>query len=213
MKHYSTIIGVDPSVAKTGVVVARLFIDQEHRHVLIDTRTKRGQPKSTDPGRLVGICERVVNFVEWESVGRPLLVIEGHAGQRGYGAVNIALHWMLRYKLARNEMVDTLVIAPTTLKKFATGDGRAEKGTMAAQIVRRWGHLLPADVTEDVLDALALVQLGRCWMDVPGDEWPQFQRDIAMHTVGGAGSKLREVEHDWASTSHSKEFGRYRPEA
>lgn len=86
-----------------------------------------------------------------------LVVIEGHSfGSQGRGKTILAeLHGVVKNQLLRMEMIYVLV-APPTLKKFATGDGRADKVTMigaAKQFDRELG-------TDDEADALHLARFG-----------------------------------------------------
>lgn len=181
-----TIVAIDPSVQKTGVVI-RDAAGQYHP-ALIDMRPRRGQPKPSDPGRLVTICDRVLELVEQTgnaSKAQPLLlVIEDCIATQGPSRVNIALHWMLRTWCADNLPTETLLIAPPTLKKFCTGHGNAEKGTIGAAIMKRWGQCVPDDTTEDVLEALALCKFGECWLHRDPIQWPAFQREMAWYARG-----------------------------
>lgn len=49
-------------------------------------------------------------------------------------------------------------VAPTTLKKWTTGKGSADKATMAASVCKRWGYNSTSD---DIVDAYALAQMGQ----------------------------------------------------
>ena len=177
-----TIVGVDPSVQKTGVCV---WTEKGYAQNLIDTRPKKGVAKLGDPGRLRFICDRVQQTVSlaihsdgWHAGAKITLAIEGHAGQRGHGMINIALHWMIRDRLAIwFSEVSTLVVAPMRLKKFICNVGNAEKGTVGAAVVRHWGSIIGPDAQEDIMDAVALCQLGRCYLGMDGD-WTQYQKDV-----------------------------------
>lgn len=210
-----TIVGIDPSIQKTGLVIR----DRQgvYHPALIDMRPKRGQPKPSDPGRLVTICDRVLERVEQTgnatSAQPLLLVIEDCIATQGPSRVNIALHWMLRTWCADNLPTETLTIAPSTLKKFATGAGNAEKGTIGAAIMKRWGQCVPDGTTEDVLEALALCKLGECWLarglsKDDGDAWPAFQREVAWYAkaIPAKGDPIpREAVNDSESLGHKRE--------
>ena len=49
-----------------------------------------------------------------------------------------ALHYIIRLMLKKKN-VDYNVIAPGTLKKFVTGDGRAKKDLMLLKVYKKWG--------------------------------------------------------------------------
>lgn len=51
----------------------------------------------------------------------------------------------------------TIVVPPTTLKKYVTGNGSAKKPLMMATIKRKWGRSF---VSSDRADAFALEQFG-----------------------------------------------------
>lgn len=220
-----TIIGIDPSVARTGIAIRR---DGELTWTLIDMRPrKRGEKAMADPGRLVAICDEAVRFLALLSGEEVLLVIEACNDVRGYNRVNIGLHWMLRAWLADNAQVQTLSVATTSLKKFVTDDGKAEKGTMGAHIARRWGDELDEAAPEDVLEAFALLKFGECWLATVGenveaglevgqqgepeeglfappgaamDEWLDFQREVVRRGAKVKGQRqVRVAELDTAS--------------
>ena len=49
-----------------------------------------------------------------------------------------ALHYMIRLMLKRAK-IDFKVVAPGTLKKFVTGNGRAKKDLMLLKVYKKWG--------------------------------------------------------------------------
>lgn len=95
---------------------------------------------------------------------RPLVVARGF--KAGIGK---ELEAMLLVEAAENSL-DALSVAPSTLKKHATGNGAANKHAMLAAAVKRWGleaqarpgGRLPSDDEADALCALAwaIEQLG-----------------------------------------------------
>jgi Holliday junction resolvasome RuvABC endonuclease subunit len=213
MASQRTIVGIDPSVSKTGLVIRDR--NGAYHATLIDTRAKRGQPKPTDPGRLVSICDRSLAQIEQYGNASPdnplLLVIEDCVATQGPSRVNIALHWMLRTWVADNMASEVLLVAPATLKKFCTGAGNAEKGTIGAAIMKRWGSCVPDGTTEDVLEALALVKMGECWLsrglDRPsGELWPAFQREVAWY-ARAAPAKGEPLPREVLSDSESLRAG------
>ena len=165
-----SIIGLDPSVRRTGVVV---LSDGALRWTLIDTT----KTKLVDPGRHVYIADQVVEFVGLSKEDQVLLVIEGTGNPQGANRVNLELHAVLRIWLADRCRLETLVVAPTSLKKFTTGNGRAQKGEIGAHVMRRWGDELPEVPPEDVLEAFSLLKVGQCRQD-PDGPWTEFQRSV-----------------------------------
>ena len=70
----------------------------------------------------------------------------------------VMLHGFIRRGLGRVGRPPVLV-ASTTLKKFATGKGNAEKDQIFKEVFRRWG-IDTADNNQS--DAVVLAQIGRC---------------------------------------------------
>ena len=180
-----TIIGVDPSVAKTGVAVRRPDGEWEFGFV-VPPKGKR------DPGRLQWIAADVA----WGMglAGPALLVIEKPMQSRG-NPVNLILHWRIREELACHVGgVSTLPVAPVHLKQFATGDARAEKGTIALAVARKWGDLLPPDAKEDTIEALVLAKLGECWLTPDAGHWTEYELDAALLRKRKAGERTAEED-------------------
>lgn len=59
--------------------------------------------------------------------------------------------------------IDTLEVPPSTLKKWISGKGNAEKNLMLREVYKRWGY----DAKDDNdADAFALVKLAERWRSV-----------------------------------------------
>lgn len=189
------IIGVDPSLQKTGVSVKR---DGEPlKMFLIDKRKRDKKQKDIDPGRMVAIAEEIAKLAD--TCEPVILCIEEHGGQTGYASGNIALHWLIRVELAKTCNSRALLVAPATLKKFVTGNGRAEKGEIGAHIIKRWGEEIGDNLLqEDALESFALLKFAQCWLDTKSDcgyaySWADFQVNIAKFQRAGV---LRELKPD-----------------
>lgn len=89
-----------------------------------------------------------------------LVLIEGYAyaagAQHGHHDV-IELGGVLRFELSRRTSCPIVEVAPTTLKKFTTGDGKAPKPFMVSELARKHSRRF---TTDDQADAFALCQLG-----------------------------------------------------
>jgi Holliday junction resolvasome RuvABC endonuclease subunit len=163
MAEYSYVVGIDPSVTSTGM--ARLNVATgELEHYLIRLGKVR------DPERI----DRIAMLTSELAQDGTLCVLEGHGPQQGNGLVNIALHWMIRdawaarvssvtFEIVPPMVLDVLIVAPMTLKKFVSGVGNAQKSEIGAHIMRRWGDQLGGNVLpEDAAEAFALLQAGKC---------------------------------------------------
>jgi Holliday junction resolvasome RuvABC endonuclease subunit len=130
------IMGVDPSITCTGVS-------------LPDATTMAIKPRSSGDDRLREIADHL--HVAAVGCGAELVVMEGLFGvYKGEAARVIPmLHGALRLELQRLP-VPYVVLNPKTLKRFATGDGNADKAKMA-QAARV--HLGRAYGTSDECDA------------------------------------------------------------
>jgi hypothetical protein len=211
MSEITLYIGVDAAVGRTGVVVGAEGDD----HAL----TCSGRvftSRRSDPGRLVEISSNVSGMVKqaYDETGgyddvTALLAIEGLGQAIGNQRINIGLHWIIRAGLASHiPPLRTLVVAPMSLKVFCVGRGGAGVGkSTVAGIMDRWPDQvnalrdesgeLPA---EDVLEALGLMMVARCWARPDLLEWTDKQRDVArLESLTGKKRRPREVYEDGLS--------------
>ena len=128
------ILGVDPSITCTGVSYP-------------DGSTQAFKPRTTGDDRL----EELADKVGWAALDCQLVVMEGLGGvYKGEAAKIIPmLHGALRLELKRRG-VPYMVLMPSSLKKFATGNGSADKTAMALAALKRLGREYP---TGDECDA------------------------------------------------------------
>lgn len=175
-----TVVGIDFSLAKTGVAVASVSRGEVSMHTEVvespghvkDTLTQRHArltKLSTDIGDLVGKPD--------------LAVIEGPSyGSVGGGQFDrYAAWWFVVSRLLRRE-VPVAVVPPASLKLAIADSGRADKAAIASAITRMY-----PDVTvfsSDVSDAVGLAHLGCVRLGWPVKtlarhkavrcEWPEF---------------------------------------
>lgn len=151
----SAVVGVDPSISSSGVVVLGAA-----------TRFERVQSKPAGEllaDRLDRLRMQALHVMAQldearDTEGIRLIVIEGPA----YGSNNAMTHmlsgfwWLLVHGLEKYGPV--AVVQPPTLKKFATGSGRAGKDEMLAAAI---GAFPAAGIrNNDVADAAALAAMG-----------------------------------------------------
>ena len=148
------IVGIDASLSSTGVVMGnvhrwqwRLFKSQNH-----------GQRPLQRLERYARLANGIIEWLKPEDVGA--VYIEGYAFSRHSQSVTGLYEFggLLRYHLA-SVTPKIIEVAPSTLKRFATGKGNAKKDFVLACIRDRWGELFESD---DVGDAFALFQFGLC---------------------------------------------------
>lgn len=147
------VAGIDPSLTNTAVVVGSTGVH--------DVRTFSSEPRGTHVEARMARCERLVNeivdFVRDNAV--EVVCIEGYSygsNMPGHHAI-VEYGGLLRYRLVPHCAI--YEVAPSTLKKFATGKGNGSKVPMISAITKRYGVEFRSD---DEYDAFALFRLALC---------------------------------------------------
>lgn len=177
------IIGIDPSLTSTGIVVLR----GNKVELAVTTKNK---PALGTIERVRLIYERIVDIQENLSDGEKwqapdLIVIEGFSyGSKGRSVFDIAyLGWRIREDLERLKEQDNipwLEVPPSQLKKFATGQGNANKEIILQQVYKRWGVEFSDN---NQADAYVLAQIGRAYLgDTEG--LTAFQQEVIANLKG-----------------------------
>ena len=136
----------------------------------LDISTYVGLAKITGDG-IVGKCVNFPNQRGWprlqsiaDEVSRVLdvwkpdnAVIEAYAIYRVSSVVAVVSVGTVVRKLLYDRRIPWVEVPPTTLKKFATGKGNAQKNDMAAAAKAKLGYNSPSD---DIIDAVWLAKLG-----------------------------------------------------
>lgn len=153
------VVGLDLSLTSTGFAVATAVMRNAEA-------IKRPQHKGV--ARLRSLRDAIVHRVD--GIKPELVVIEGYSfGSRASHAHSLGeLGGVVRVALTELG-VRWVDLPPSTLKKYATGKGNADKGLMLAEAVRRLGY---AGSSNDEADALWLAcaghhLLGHPVVDVP----------------------------------------------
>lgn len=155
------IIGIDASLTGTGVAVLE---DGSLRTETIESKKKGSE-------RLIDIRSRVCRI----SLGADLVAIEGYAFAKPNQAHQIGeLGGVLRVMLTELG-IKWIEVAPSQVKKFATGKGNAKKEEIAVAIYKRWGREFP---TNDEADAFVLAVIGQAMADCYFDNLTAFQREV-----------------------------------
>lgn len=143
------VAGIDPSLSRTGLWLPTGARSIEARRIPKGDLNARA-------GRLVHIVSQVLAAVTRTDVD--LVVLEGYSlgGQRGYAAAySCELGGTLRAELAAARF-HLAEVPPSTLKKYATGSGKADKQAMVAA-----ARTLGAEVAnDDEADAFFLALWG-----------------------------------------------------
>lgn len=167
------VVGLDLSITATGIC------DRYGNCVTVGGSAKRGD------WRILNIADEALAYVLEAGIEADLVVIENlavHGPGNGMAAAQVMgavkhrlLHYRIRYAL----------VAPATLKKYATNKGNAGKPEMAVALYKRFGLELADDNQVDAfwlraagLDALgfAPVVLPEVQRSVLGKvEWPAVE--------------------------------------
>lgn len=166
-------IGLDLSLASTGVATIHGDIITVRR---VTSKATQGDTADT-AARLTRIVADILGVIPLAD--HTHVAIEGPSyASVGFGQhVRGGLWWMVRAELAR-EGVDTIIAAPATVKKYATGKGNAGKDAVLAAVIKRYPQV---DVTgNDEADALVLAAIAARVYGAPIEaSLPQVQVEAA----------------------------------
>ena len=184
----TNVMGLDPSLTSTGVII----LDQEgkllHR-VSIGSSTCLSLV-AVRMRRYATLISRVMAVVQ---KFRPTIVcVEGYALSSNTGKVHERIEYggLLRWQLVAAD-VRVVEIAPSSLKKFATGKGRFPKGAgkdpMKVAIEQQYGVSLG---TDDEYDAYGLSRIA---LQIAGFESSanQVQKEVVHVALHGAPVKTK----------------------
>lgn len=166
------IVGLDLSLTATGVAPSRF--PQLRIAYTITTKLRGCERLAYIRDEVMRPCSPVeVWDPDWRMVA-PLVVIEDYAFSRAAahshqlgelgGVVRLALH---------EAGVPFVCVVPSSLKKYATGKGNANKGEMLAAAIRRLGY---EGASDNEADALWLQAMGMDALGCPVVEMPAVNR-------------------------------------
>lgn len=156
-----TVVGLDLSLTGTGIALSDGTV-----------RTVSSKPSGDAPidetRRLMSAADAVMAFVPDSA---ELVAIEGlaFAANRSHHSAVVGMHHMVRERLARKGIPFCLV-APTSLKKFISKDGKCPKELIIMEVFERWG-VKCRDNNQS--DAFGLMKIARmvAMMDIPSNEY------------------------------------------
>lgn len=165
------VVGLDLSLTCTGIVRLNGSEVRIDRVLSSTPKLPRGQRPTLGQRheRLDSITRDVVS-----AVGMPdLVVVEQPAFSQNSGSHHdrSGLWWMVVDDLAEREIL-VAEVAPTTLKKFATGKGTASKTAVVDAVARRWPEVETGG-DDNVADALVLAKMGVCHLGENDFEMPK----------------------------------------
>lgn len=164
------VLGVDLSLTGTGCVI--LEKDKVVVEKLIKTKPAKNLIQETD--RLMEIRDSIPLEFNGERVS--LVVIEGLAFMAHFTSALTqlaGLNYMLRARLL-DAAIPFVVVAPTTLKKFITGRGNAQKNELMLEVYKRWGVPFAND---NLCDSYGLAQIGLAVLNQASNTLTKPQRE------------------------------------
>lgn len=155
-------IGIDASLTGTGFVSLK---DGKMINKKLITSKPCG-PKPIDElmrlRKIVDAIESEIRDVQLEHGDIELAAIEGMAFMaKGTSLVQLSgLNYFIRDSLRKHD-IPFIIVAPTSLKKFSTSKGNAQKDLMMLETYKRWGVSIPENNTCDAY-CLSRVAEGMC---------------------------------------------------
>jgi len=162
-------VGIDLSLIGTGIVVLDDNVMEEK--ILIRSKKIGDKPKH-ELTRLMAIVGDVAAVIERHKPD--VIAIEGLAfaiRKTTSFAQLSALHYMVR---AMFPEMPTIIVAPTTLKKFVTGKGNAPKDFMLMGVYKRWGITFFDD---NLCDGYSLARVAQAVFD-SNVKTTSFQKEV-----------------------------------
>ena len=159
-------LGIDLSLTSTG------FVKLENGKIIKQDLTKT-KPSGDDVVKGLERLLEIVNSVNLDDVS--IAVVEGLAfmARNTSALVQLSgLNYLMREKLYYKHIPFTIV-APTTLKKFATGKGNSPKDSILLEIYKRYGISFQND---NLADAYILARIGEALLGE--QKITKFQQEV-----------------------------------
>jgi len=163
-----TVLGIDPSLSNTGLCWGRG--PDEHETERISYRIPKGVSIREMKNRIVRIGVLRLQFDDFLKDNilqagslEPVVMIEAYSfGSRNGGEYLGEWGGVLRGAILGNTS-RAVEVAPTMVKKFATGKGNAKKEVIIGHVQKRWNVLFE---NSDEADAYVLYRIGLCYAGI-----------------------------------------------
>lgn len=157
------VVGIDLSLTDTGIA-SRGWVERVKSKANGDGLGQRSD-------RILGLAERILVL----GIAADLVVVEAPAYSSGYGNPHERSGlWWLVVAGFRQRGIPVAEVAPTTLKKYLTGNGRADKDEVLAEVCKRFPGWDIRNNNE--ADALGLAAMGYDWLGEPLLSLPALNR-------------------------------------
>lgn len=184
----TTVAGIDLSLTSTGMALATVDSDDTSFKVSatssIETRlaVSKGKTKDSLEQRFARQSTLYSQITEWVW-SADLIVIEGlfSAGQVGGSQIDRCGLWWRVVGGLMNKGHRVIVVSPLQAKKFLTGAGNADKGTMVRRAGQLWSDWEPStpSSSEDEADAIALASVGLGVLDLAPFDMAGYRVELA----------------------------------
>jgi crossover junction endodeoxyribonuclease RuvC len=173
-------MGIDPGM-KSGLVVLEHPAPRCKVPLLVETKeieVPKGLGDMESGRRLAAQAVAVA-----VRLGIRFAVIEGYGFASARLVTSVTIGTLYRDRLWKNG-IEFIEVAPTRLKKFATGKGKAKKDEVRLEIYKRWGFENPSN---NVVDAYGLACIGLAVRgNLPGLIKPQEEVVLALKAKEGS---------------------------
>jgi Holliday junction resolvasome RuvABC endonuclease subunit len=155
----SSIIGIDPST-KTGIGFFSSSLDCAlHYDTMVIKSHHDSKTRTNEMHRVNHIADRVLEVVKTNNP--ELVIVENFSYANKFTSfVGVEINTLIQHRLF-NAGIGFILVAPTTLKKFVTGKGNANKDVMRLEAYKRWE--IEAK-TDDEIDAVCLAMFGAAYL-------------------------------------------------
>ncbi len=184
------LIGIDPSLTSTGVVI---LSDAGEYLAAAQIPSSNAERMDVRCRSIAGrVRETLVEFISGPHGKRVSVYIEYPGGNLKGPAQNLlVLYWYIIEEFARRIVLSELsiyAVAPQALTKYITSRGTANGADKCAAVMSRWMHLLPEQYQvsadskggierfKDLFDGMGLAQLGLTHQTGQGTAW---QKEVA----------------------------------
>lgn len=185
-----TVLGIDPSLTNTGLCWGSgpgHISDTIKYKIPTGVKIRELNPRMDRVDEITDIVEAIAEGVrdDFDPDSDPsdyisLSLIESYSfGSRNGGEYLGELGGSIRSVLRRH-CVNVLEVAPTTVKKFATGKGNAKKEVIIGHVQKRWNVLFD---NSDEADAYVLYRIGLCYAGICEPE-TQAQAEVIKKLKG-----------------------------
>jgi crossover junction endodeoxyribonuclease RuvC len=165
-------VGLDPST-QTG------FVALDEAGAVLRRKELTGVGNE-DPKRMVTLIDEIIAHIQPEDI----ICIENFGFATKQGIQLGGIGWGIRMALFRRG-IKWIEVAPSQVKKFATGKGNTKKEAMAVPIFKRWGF---ESSSNNVTDAYVLAQIARSVTISEGGrlslEYTAFQLEVLKAIEG-----------------------------